>query len=105
MRSATKKGFGKDPEYLTWLHTQPCMITSRRPVTVHHVRLFGGPRIDRRGLPLIAELHMLTHEKPGRPCVERGKKVFEEFWGVVLEDEILRYNNKYAAKGLRWVGL
>jgi hypothetical protein len=38
---------------------------------------------------------MRTNEEPGRPCVERGKQIFEQQWGVDLEAAIVRYNAEY----------
>jgi hypothetical protein len=99
MRSATKNKVGKDRDYLEWLHLQPCIVTGRLNVTVHHVKECpGGPRVDRRGVPLVHELHMLTHEVSGQPCVERGRERFEEFWQVDIEWEIKRLNMVYEAK-------
>lgn len=95
MRSTTKKGTFKDPSYLAWIASLPCIVTGQRPVTVHHVRFCGSPRHDRRTVPLIAPLHMRTHEKPGLPCVERGKKIFQDFWRVDLESAIVMLNAKY----------
>jgi hypothetical protein len=99
VRSATRRRVGKDKVYLNWLHSQPCIVTGQLPVTVHHVRSFGSRREDRRGVPLIASLHMLTHEVPGVPCVERGKQLFQSVWCVDLEAEIIRLNELYAGLG------
>ena len=93
-RSARSKG-PKDKKYRAWIASQPCMITGESPVTVHHVRFCGSPRDDRRTVPLVARLHMRTHERPGEPCVERGKKIFEAFWGGSLETAIMKYNAMY----------
>ena len=120
-RSATRTKRYKDKDFLAWAELQPCMITGKMgagytcitspvrngsftftaparhwQITLHHVkRCPGGTREDRRVVPLVDYLHMLTHEIPGQPCVERGKQVFEEFWGVDLEKEILRLNREY----------
>lgn len=93
-RSKRSKG-PKDPKYLEWIASLPCLVSGKRPVTVHHVRFFGSPRDDRRTVPLVASLHMRTNETPGLPCVERGKKIFEAFWKVDLEDAIRIYNRLY----------
>ena len=96
-RSATRKKLGEDKHYLAWLHTQPCIVTGRSDVTVHHVRFFGSLRDDRRGVPLVQELHQLGWRRriSGPPCVEDGKEKFERFYGVDLEAEIVRLNRKY----------
>lgn len=95
MRSATRKKTYKDPDFLAWMASLPCMVTGERPVTVHHVRFCGSARDDRRTVPLVARLHMRTDEKPGFPCVERGKKIFEQYWKTDLEEAIKKYNAKY----------
>ena len=102
MRRATRSRKYEDPAFIAWLHEQGCIVTGRKPVTVHHCkRCPGGPREDRRGVPLIAELHMLTHAKnegePGYlgPCVERGRVLFEVWHKVNLENEIERLNKRY----------
>jgi len=106
MRSATRRKVGKDKAYLEWAALQPCVVTGIVgkgfafvrvvAVTLHHVKQFpGGPRVDRRVVPLIDCLHMRTHEIKGNPCVERGKGAFERFWSVSLEAEILHLNERY----------
>jgi len=97
-RFKARRGRIVDEAYCEWMRdTQPCMVTGRRPVTLHHVRRYGEPKDDRRIVPLIPSLHMLTDEIPGLPCVERGKQVFESFWCVNLEASIVRYNLEYEA--------
>jgi len=88
----------RDRKYLAFVASQPCCVTGEWPVTVHHVRFCGSPRDDRRTIPLVARLHMRTHETPGEPCVERGKKIFEQRWGVNLEAEIQKLNWAYEQK-------
>lgn len=94
-RSRPRRGRVVDKAYLAWMATQPCMVTGEMPVTIHHVRRFGSPKDDHRTVPLVARLHMLTHEVPGQPCVERGKKVFEAFYNVDLEAAIVVYLTLY----------
>ena len=93
-RSARSKGL-KDKRRRAFIASQPCMVTGESPATVHHVRFCGSPRDDRRIVPLVARLHMLTNETPGQPCVERGKKIFEAFWKVDLEAAIKHYDSLY----------
>ena len=100
-RSRLRRGRVHDRKYLAWLAAQPCLVTARRPVTVHHVRRFGEPKHDRRTLPLVPELHQLQNEIKGIPCIERGKAIFEEFWGVNIEAAILAYNARYEAEHRR----
>lgn len=113
-RAKPRRGRVRDPHYLEFIAQQPCIVTGERPVTVHHVRRFGEPKDDTRTVPLVARLHMLTHETPSRhwfdvervetwnapvlgigPCVERGKEVFQAYWNVDLEAEILRLRLLY----------
>lgn len=95
LRSKPRRGRVHDPRYLAFVAAQPCIVTGQSPVTVHHVRRFGSPKDDYRTVPIVAPLHMLTNETPGLPCVERGKRRFEETWGVSLEAEIRRLNALY----------
>ena len=90
-----RRGRVVDTAYLAWVASQPCIVTGLYHVTVHHVRRFGEPKNDHRTVPLVARLHMLTHEEPDRPCVERGKAIFERHWGVNLEGEITRLRTLY----------
>ena len=85
-----------DRERLAWMALQPCWITGEIPATVHHLRFCGSPKDDTRILPLVARLHMLTHEIAGRPCIERSKRVFEEFWGVNIDEGVAKYQRLYA---------
>jgi hypothetical protein len=95
-RAKPRRGSVKDPAYREWILAQPCIVTGRLDVTGHHVRRFGSLKDDRRMVPLVAELHMLTHEVTKHaPCVERGKAVFEQHWKVDLEAEIERLRAKY----------
>ena len=96
-RRKPRQGRVVDKEYLGFIAQQPCIVTGDRGVTIHHVRRWGSPKDDRRTVPLVAELHMRTHEFPGQLCVERGKRIFEAFWGVDLEREIERLNALYLA--------
>lgn len=94
-RSKPRRGRLVDRNFLTWMHTQPCLVTGEWPVTVHHVRFCGSPKNDRRTIALVARLHMRGCEQPGIPCVERGKRVFEEFHGVNIEHAIANYNRRF----------
>ncbi len=38
---------------------------------------------------------MRGSEKPGFPCIERGKKVFEQFWKVDIEKAIQYFNSRF----------
>ena len=86
----------RDRGYLSWMASQPCCVTGEWPATTHHVRFCGSPKNDRRTIRLVARLQMLTHEKPGRPCIERlGKAKFEARYGINIEALIASYNLAY----------
>jgi hypothetical protein len=84
----------RDPEYLSWLHTQPCIVTGRRGVQAHHV---DRPRNDRRSVPVIPEMHVHT---PFSVHGGGGRRRFEERWSVDFEAEIRRLNQKYESEVL-----
>lgn len=94
-RASRKKAL-RDRSYLEWMASQPCCVTGEWPATTHHVRSFGSRRDDARTIRLVARLHMLTHEKPGQPCIERlGKQKFEERYGISIEAEIVKARERY----------
>lgn len=99
MRSATRLKLGKMPDKIAWLHTLPCCITGeKRNITVHHVRFCGSLRSDLRAIPLVDRLHMLAslnRRKPGEVCVESGKKAFQDYWKVDLEELVERYQRMW----------
>jgi hypothetical protein len=90
-RAKPRKGRVVHKKRWEFVKSQPCFVTGERPATVHHVRRFGEPKSDLRIVPLVARLHMRGDEIPGQPCVERGKKIFEEFWRVDLEAAVVHF--------------
>lgn len=94
-RRRPRRGRVVDKPYLAWMATQRCCITGEWPATTHHVRFCGSQKDDRRTIRLVDRLHMLTHAKPGVPCVEQGKDHFESFHGVDIEAEIAKANARY----------
>jgi hypothetical protein len=106
-----RKGRIYDPEFVAWMHRQPCLIDLRASaiecqpgyecfgrITFHHVRNHGSGRDDRRGLALCLAHHL---EGFGKFSIEKlGKTNFQELFGVDLEAEILRYNDDYEATRL-----
>lgn len=98
-RKEPRKGPIKDPEYVKWVaETQPCIVTGRKDVTIHHVRRYGSPKNDTIIVPLVAELHMLTHCRIGTVCAEHGKAAFYAVHGVDLEYEAWRLRKQYEAQ-------
>jgi hypothetical protein len=57
------------------------------PISIHHVRKYGSPKDDRRILPLCASGHL--HDC-GPHSIERGKRQFEAWWGLDIEDSASR---------------
>lgn len=97
-RSTPRRGRVVDKLFLRWCSLQPCCITNELPATTHHVRSFGSQKDDTRVVRLVARLHM--HEF-GMFSIERlGKEKFEEHFGIVLEDEILKLRTKYEREAL-----
>jgi hypothetical protein len=94
-RKTPRKGHVYDPAYLAWQAMQPCCVTGIWPATTHHVRFCGSPKDDTRTIRLIKSLHQLVAAKPGTPCIEQGKKQFEEFHGIDIEAEIKKSRERY----------
>ncbi len=91
-RSVARRGRLVDKAYLSWCSTQPCLVSGRFGVTVHHVRNFS-PKDDRRTVPLMAEFHLYQH---GPMSIEAlGRKEFERRFEIDLEAEIIRLNSLY----------
>jgi hypothetical protein len=101
-RTKPRRGRVRDEEYLDWLHTQPSIVPSHDAwclglrvwcvITVHHVRKYGSPKDDRRGVPIWKCRHQIGW---GHETVEHGKTAFEKRFGIDLEQEIKRLNEKY----------
>jgi len=87
-----RKGEVKDPDYLAWLHDQPCMVCGKLPVEVHHVEIkgMGGRNAvnDRCCLPLCVQHHRGEYSPHGR---ESGR--FKQDWHLREKafDYYLRY--------------
>ncbi len=89
-RAKPRKGRIADTKFLAWCATQPCIVSGRFGVTLHHVRRFGEQKQDRRVVPLMAQFHLIQH---GETSIEAlGKTAFERRFEVDLEAEILRLN-------------
>lgn len=62
-------------------------------ITFHHVRRFGEPKNDRRGIALCVRHHL---QEGGPTSIHGlGKAKFQKEFGVNLEDAIQFYNSKY----------
>lgn len=83
-----------DREYRNWLHDQPCCITGRRPVIMHHIRdgfyCLGKKPDDRFAVPMIEELHLEGHRG--------GWKTFERRYRICLLDLAREYWDDFQNK-------
>jgi hypothetical protein len=100
-RSKPRRGRDIDKDYMGWLHTELCIVAAagwhecRGRITVHHVRRYGEPKKDRRGLPACEGHHL--HDF-GEFCIERiGKVKFQRRYGIDLERLIEEHNARYEA--------
>ena len=117
MRSATKKRTGKDPDYLDWIRTLPCVCcvglerflrlvagtqtwldvaklieNQRYPTEAAHVGQRGLSQKcpDRQAIPL-CELH---HTR-GRESHHRLQKKFWSFWFIDRDALIAELNSRF----------
>lgn len=101
-RSKPRRGRVIDKKFLTWMHTQPCLVlwaTSEDcsgRITFHHVRRFGEEKNDRRGVSLCVRHHL---QEGGSTSIHSlGKVKFQREFGVDLEKAIRFYNKKYESE-------
>jgi hypothetical protein len=93
VRSKPRPGVIRDPAYRAWIHTQPCLVHGWAcgSIEMHHVHDVGGPRNDRRGVPLCPILH---REGPDAVhTIHQGP--FEARFGMSFEAAIARLNDEY----------
>ena len=90
----------RDPKYLAWIRTQPCVLSqwcidrAMNDIHAHHVPEHGhasvGQKVsDRRTVPLCRIGHSTYHQI--------GRVYFEDRYMVNLEREIERLNREYDA--------
>ena len=109
MRSATKKKLGKDPAYLVWIRTLPCVCCpstpkptlqdgdwrwtdQASPTEAAHVgeRGLSQKCPDRQAIPLCAE-----HHREDRFSAHRLGKTFWEHYGLNKNTLIAQLNAWY----------
>ena len=96
-RAKPRRGRVIDKDFVAWMHTQPCLVRTMArlcsgPITFHHVREFGSPKDDRRGLALCTAHHLHCYEA----SIHRlGKIQFQRTHGVNIEAAIADYNERY----------
>lgn len=80
----------KDPAYIEWIRSLPCVVTGSRSVSdPHHVSEQGhgsmaGKTSDRRAIPLCHRLHVELHQT--------GRETFAKKYNLDYEFEIERLN-------------
>lgn len=95
-RSKPRRGRVVDTARLAWMATQPCLISGEMDATTHHVREYGSPKDDTRTIRLAWRYHLHGFSgKPNLSIEHLGKKKFEAAHGIVIEDEIAKYNRRY----------
>lgn len=114
MRSATKARVGKDPEYLEWIASQPCLCCE---IMKRNMRAAGiefvihaqetrteaahvGPRglsqkcPDRETLPLCG----WEHHREGKLSVHKLGRKFWDMWSIDREKLIAEYQARFEAE-------
>lgn len=115
MRSATKKKLGKDPAYLAWLHTLPCVICEGLRLMLLDAGFVGDMRTlqstkteaahvgerglsqkcpDREAIPLCG----FAHHREGPASAHKLGKSFWKYWKLDRGTVIEALNAKYDAE-------
>jgi hypothetical protein len=98
-RTKPRRGRVIDKPFLAWMHAQPCAVRTMAwlcsgEIEFHHVRDFGSPKNDRRGLPLCT-----GHHTAGETAIHKlGKRTFQEVHGIDIEGMIATYNRDYESE-------
>lgn len=116
MRSATRKKLGKDPAYLAWLHTLPCVVCESMRQTLATAGFpessipqqsspteaaHSGPRgfsqkcPDREALPLCTQ-----HHREGQFCQHALGRFFWSHFGLDLKELLAQYQARYDGQRL-----
>ncbi len=91
---------GKNPAYRAWVRKQPCLITGRTwQIDFCHTghRGLGQKGDDLDGIPLFWKLHRAGFENSYHAL---GRVRFEEYWGINIQNEILRLQERAVACGI-----
>ena len=98
-RAKPRRGRVIDKDFLAWMHTQSCLVRTfprlcSGDLEFHHVREFGSPKSDRRGLALCT-----GHHTSGETSIHKlGKREFEKIHGIDIEGAIVIYNQDYESE-------
>lgn len=93
MTSYFNRGPARDPKYLAWVRTLPCLVSDcrRGPIEVNHIGRRGMSQrsSDYETVPLCRFHHRQFHDK--------GRKWFEEHHGVELRAMAVKLREGVAA--------
>jgi hypothetical protein len=103
MRSATRKKTGKDPAYLEWVHTLPCVCCEKNIATHPHYnqdtktesahvgdRGLSQKAPDREAIPLCR-----IHHREGVNAIHRLGKTFWAKWNLNRDELIKELNRRF----------
>jgi hypothetical protein len=87
-RKPRKRATGIEAYHLARVAAMPCLVSGKRPVTVHHCtgyadRMGRLPRSHTRVVPLAAEYHLIQHG-PRESVEALGHRGFYERYGIDL---------------------
>ncbi len=96
-----RRGRVIDLEFMKWAaENNPCAVEGKRiespcfdRLTFHHLREYGSPKSDRRGLVLCVGHHL--HEGGLQSIEQIGKVKFEHFFGISLNAESDALRERY----------
>ena len=70
----------KDRDHLRWVASRPCSVCGSWPVQVHHIRILGEPRDDKKTIPLCYDHHQGPNGIHGL-----GKHAWRKVYGHELD--------------------
>ena len=96
MRSATKKHVGRNPAYLRWIRTQPCVVRG----CGHSFRFVEAAHVGERGLSQrCSDLETIPlcshHHRTGRDSQHRLGKAFWAHHGLDRDALVKQFNYLY----------
>jgi hypothetical protein len=84
------------PEYMAWIHTQPCVLLDARGGNYHRCGPVEGCHVKSRGAGGDDAGNLVSMCQHGHRAQHRlGTRTFEEVWGVDLKAEAARLWNLY----------
>ncbi|MBU2644481.1 DUF968 domain-containing protein [bacterium] len=80
-KNKSRRKSAAEVAHLNWVASQPCMISGKRPVEVHHIRINGEPKDHFKTIPLHYDYHR------GRYGIHDGlgKYAWREQFGYELD--------------------